>query len=74
MKRLTIISVLILSVSLLKGDTKLMLIGDSITKGIGSANGLGFRDDLYDSLNVIGYDFTLAGSSGTIPYQGCFFP
>lgn len=74
MKRLVILSALVFCVSVLSANTKLLLIGDSVTKGVQSANGLGFRDELYDSLNAIGYEFTFVGNSGTAPYQGHFYP
>jgi len=53
-------------------ENRILLIGDSITKGERSTSGLGFRVILYDSLQAIGYRFTFVGSSGSAPYRGHF--
>ena len=47
MKKIVFLSLLLICVPFLLANTKLMLIGDSITKGVQSANGLGFRDGGY---------------------------
>ncbi len=52
--------------------TNLMPTGDSITEGVGSTSGLGFRHILYTSLNTIG-GFDFVGPSGTEPDEGDFF-
>lgn len=50
----------------------LMPAGDSITQGVGSTSGLGFRHSLYTSLNTIGtYDFV--GPTGVPPDEGDFY-
>jgi lysophospholipase L1-like esterase len=49
-----------------------MPVGDSITDGQGSANGHGYRDDLYALLVAEGWDFAFVGDSGESPYQGHF--
>ena len=74
MKRFIIFNTLVFCVSVLFANTKLLLIGDSVTQGVQSANGLGFRDELHDSLSTIGYEFTFVGNSGTAPYKGHFYP
>ncbi len=78
-KRKSIVGVMALSifflvrVSLAQGQIKIMPIGDSITKGVlGSTDGLGFRNDLYDDLTIAGMNFDFVGSSGTSPYEGHF--
>jgi len=49
-----------------------MPTGDSITEGVGSTSGLGFRHILYSSLNSIGtYDFV--GPTGIPPDEGDFY-
>ena len=49
-----------------------MPTGDSITEGVGSTSGLGFRHILYTSLNLIGtYDFV--GPTGAPPDEGTFY-
>ncbi len=49
-----------------------MPTGDSITEGVGSTSGLGFRHLLYSSLNGIGtYDFV--GPTGAPPDEGDFY-
>ncbi len=51
--------------------TTLTPTGDSITEGVGSTTGLGFRHILYTSLNTIGsYDFI--GPEGIEPDEGEF--
>lgn len=49
-----------------------MPTGDSITEGVGSTSGLGFRHLLYTSLNTSGtYDFV--GPTGAPPDEGDFY-
>ena len=50
---------------------KIMPVGNSITAGLGSANGYGFRDDLANKLTGAGISFELVGSDGS-PYNGHF--
>lgn len=56
-----------------ESGTKIMLIGDSITRGVGSTDGVGFRNDLYDSLTAAEYGFSFVGPTGTAPLNGFFF-
>ena len=49
-----------------------MLIGDSITDGVGSMNGLGFRAEFHWRLQEMGLPAQLVGSEGDAPYRGCF--
>jgi len=49
-----------------------MFIGDSITEGTRSANGLGFRDDFGSKLAEIGYSHAFVGIFGPVPFQGHF--
>jgi lysophospholipase L1-like esterase len=53
-------------------NTRLMLIGDSVTLGVKSANDLGLRDDLVDSIHVHAYPIDWVGSFGAPPYAGHF--
>ena len=53
-------------------SNRIMMIGDSITRGIGSSDGLGFRDELGERLTQIGYPFSYVGIFGDAPYQGHF--
>ena len=55
-------------------NTRILMIGNSITDGVRSSNGLGFRDDLYNQLLTTGYPFAFVGSQGDPPYQGHFLP
>ena len=75
MKRLRLIWMLLLSgmvVSCL-AQTRIMLIGNSITEGLGSSTGTGWRRILYDSLAQIGYDFEFVGPAGEDPIKGHFY-
>jgi lysophospholipase L1-like esterase len=46
-----------------EGDSlRIMPLGDSITKGTGSTNGGGYRDDLYFDLTVQGIEFDFVGT------------
>jgi len=51
---------------------RIMLIGDSITQGVGSSDGLGFRDELAQRLDVMGYPYSYVGIFGGEPYPGHF--
>lgn len=51
---------------------RLLLIGDSITRGIGDSDYQGFRKMLSDSLAGIGYPFVYVGYYGPAPYVGHF--
>ncbi len=53
-------------------ENRIMLIGNSITAGVKSSDGLGFRNELYDQLTSLGYPFSFVGSSSFFPYQGHF--
>jgi len=53
-------------------QTKLMLIGDSITEGMQSGSGLGFRDDVLFGLTGEGFSIRLVGSEGDYPFEGFF--
>ncbi len=53
-------------------ENRIMLIGNSITVGLKSSDGLGFRDELYSQLTSLGYPFSFVGSSSFSPYQGHF--
>ncbi|MBN2030312.1 T9SS type A sorting domain-containing protein [bacterium] len=53
-------------------ENRIMLVGNSITVGMKSDNGLGFRDELYDQLTSLGYPFSFVGSCSSPPYQGHF--
>ena len=57
----------------LLAQTRIMLVGNSITDGMESTDGFGFRNDIYDHLNSIGYPFLLVGSQKTwSDYPGHF--
>ncbi len=55
---------------------RFMPTGDSITEGVGSVTGLGFRPPLHSALNAIG-NFDFVGSplcvNGDPPYEGYYF-
>jgi len=53
-------------------EHRIILIGNSITKGTGSSDGLGFRDELYYRLKAIGYPFRFVGDTGAEPLMGHF--
>ena len=46
-----------------------MLVGDSITEGVKSSNGLGLRGGLVNLLKTRGHDVVLVGSEGVSPYR-----
>jgi len=50
---------------------KIMPVGNSITAGVGSSNGFGFRDDLATKLTSANITFDLVGPDG-VPYEGHF--
>ena len=52
--------------------TRIMLMGDSITEGMESTDGLGFRNDIRFKLQDLGFPFALVGSMKWKPYQGHF--
>ena len=68
MKRVFILLLYLSWTSLAIAGNRVMLIGNSITVGIGSFNGLGFRDDLYEKLSELGYPFSFVGIYGYPPY------
>lgn len=49
---------------------RIMPVGNSITAGVGSTSGVGYRNYLYDRLQ--GIDFTFVGPNGSAPYNGFF--
>jgi hypothetical protein len=53
-------------------QTKIMLVGNSITEGMGASDGLGFRNDLYNYLEAISFPFSFVGSTKFYPHQGHF--
>ncbi len=53
-------------------ENSILLCGDSITQGMSSSDGLGFRNDLYGLLQELGYPFSFRGSRGVAPYRGHF--
>ncbi len=56
----------------LSASPRLMLIGDSITEGLVSGNGIAFRKMLYDMLGTAGLAPDFVGSFGDPPYEGHF--
>ena len=54
----------------LAAQWRIMPIGDSITEGVGSSAGTGFRPYLYNKLQ--GIDFTMVGPNGASPYNAHF--
>ncbi|KAA3618380.1 MAG: T9SS C-terminal target domain-containing protein [Calditrichaeota bacterium] len=54
-------------------DYRVLLVGNSITEGVGSSDGQGFRPGLQQQLTNAGYDFTFVGAEGNSPYNGHFF-
>ncbi|MCA9733748.1 T9SS type A sorting domain-containing protein, partial [candidate division KSB1 bacterium] len=54
-------------------DYRVLVVGNSITEGVGSSDGQGFRPDLYQHLVDAGYDFALVGGEGIEPYNGHFY-
>jgi lysophospholipase L1-like esterase len=53
-------------------NVRLMLVGDSITRGVKSGDDLGFRNDFYDSLKSRAYPVDWVGIFGASPLQGHF--
>ena len=51
---------------------RIMPVGDSITEGTGSDDGVGFRNDLHALLTAAGQDFVFVGSNGDSPLRGHF--
>jgi len=49
---------------------RIILLGNSITVGKGSSDGLGFRDELYYRLKNTGFPFEFVGSAGINPFKG----
>ena len=56
----------------LAAATRIMLLGDSITDGKYSDDGLGFRKNLYDRLTGGGFSVDFVGSYGSEPYESHF--
>jgi hypothetical protein len=56
----------------LNASPRIMLIGDSITEGLVSGNGIAFRKVLYDLLTAAGLGPDFVGSYGDPPYEGHF--
>ena len=53
-------------------ETRLMLLGDSITEGKFADDMMGYRKVLYDQLHMSGYDVDFVGEFGEPPYEGQF--
>lgn len=73
MRRIILVLLLTAVSELISAQTRLLLVGDSITEGRGSNNGLGFRDDLFTLLNQSGIPMAFKGPVGEYPYRGHFF-
>ena len=56
----------------LSTQKRVMLLGNSITAGVGASDGIGYRKHLYHYLNNNGYDVDFVGSVGDPPYEGHF--
>ena len=70
-----IVFIFILAISLSQAKVhRIMLMGDSITDGVGSTSGLGYRKRLYWDLDALGFNFTFVGLKGLQPYLGHFKP
>ena len=68
------IQLLVLTGTLL-AQSRILMLGNSITKGIGSTSGVGFRQMLYDRLDSYNYDFEFVGPSGSEAHlKGYFIP
>ncbi len=57
---------------ILSDAIRLMPLGDSITEGYGSDDGLGYRKVLYDQLRALGINVDFVGPAGDPPYEGHF--
>lgn len=56
-------------------QSRILMLGNSITKGAGSTSGVGFRQMLYDRLKSMHYDFEFVGPSGDQDHlKGYFIP
>ncbi len=53
---------------------RVLLVGNSITDGVGSSDGLGFRPELYNMLHSAGESVDFVGPEGASPYEGHFYP
>ncbi|MBD3376677.1 T9SS type A sorting domain-containing protein [candidate division KSB1 bacterium] len=57
---------------ILSTQKRVMLLGNSITAGVGASDGIGYRKPLYHYLNNNGFDVDFVGSVGDPPYEGHF--
>lgn len=73
MKRFLLFWFVIVAASAGFSQSRLLLIGDSITEGRMSQNGLGFRDDLYNSLSEANIPFVYVGPEGGYPFFGHYY-
>jgi len=55
-------------------QSRILVIGNSITLGTGSTSGTGWRQLLLDSLSTLGYVNEWVGPSGNDPIRGHFYP
>ncbi len=51
---------------------KIGIVGNSISLGIGSTDGLGFRKNLFDKLTIDGVNLDFVGARGAPPFEGHF--
>ncbi len=61
-------------IPLIGSENRIMLVGNSITTGVKSSDGLGFRSKLYEKLTLLKYPFRFVGVESYPPYQGHFRP
>ena len=72
MKRIGLLILLLIFTTASRAQNRIMLVGDSVTRGLGSTDETGFRQALYDSLLSVSYPFEFVGSAGTTPLLGHF--
>ena len=53
-------------------QNRIMLVGNSITEGVGSTDGFGFRQQLHEKFSDANIDFAFVGSEGEESYKGFF--
>ncbi len=54
----------------LSSEPRIMLMGDSITRGKFASDSIGYRKVLYDQLQMKGYNVDFVGGYGEEPYEG----
>ncbi|NQT24193.1 T9SS type A sorting domain-containing protein [candidate division KSB1 bacterium] len=76
MKYVRLIGLLLLiTMGTLLAQSRILMLGNSITAGVGSTSGTGFRQMLYDQLESYNYDFEFVGPSGSEDHlKGYFIP